>query len=244
MSKSDSNIGQVGVKSIRLKGKKIDNLPLGQGNQAKEQLPMAIENERLSKIEGINKKYPTQRIDYLSSRIVECKENIDRINGTIDEQNTIISDYKGHISMCKHRNSEVMKLSKKLSSGKITDEEFNKKRNKLKKKFPPYNIEALEMQIVQCGEAIVRCKDVIEQENDSITEFSEGKVSRAHTHNVDEALFILSGSGKVKINNVVYPVRQNDFLNVPRETEHTIITDDNSRLKIFFVFSDEIVIDY
>ena len=80
--------------------------------------------------------------------------------------------------------------------------------------------------------------------NLGITEFSEGKVSRAHTHNVDEALFILSGSGKVKINDVVYPVKENDFLNVPRETEHTIITDDNSRLKIFFVFSDEIVIDY
>ena len=79
--------------------------------------------------------------------------------------------------------------------------------------------------------------------NLGITEFSEGRVSRAHSHNVDEALFVLSGSGKVKIKNKVYPVRQNDFLYVPKETEHTIITGEH-RLKIFFVFSGEIVIDY
>ncbi len=80
--------------------------------------------------------------------------------------------------------------------------------------------------------------------NLGITEFSGGKVSQSHRHNVDEALFILSGSGRVKINNKVYRVKENDFLNVPRETEHSVITSENSRLKIFFVFSGEIVIDH
>lgn len=80
--------------------------------------------------------------------------------------------------------------------------------------------------------------------NLGITEFGESKVSQTHKHNVDEALFILLGSGEVKINDEVYPVKENDFLNVPKGTEHTIITGNNCKLKIFFVFSDEIVIDH
>ena len=80
--------------------------------------------------------------------------------------------------------------------------------------------------------------------NLGITEFAEGKVSQTHKHDVDEALFILSGIGEIKVKDDIYKVKENDFLNVPKGTEHTIITGDNSRLKIFFVFSDEIVIDH
>lgn len=79
--------------------------------------------------------------------------------------------------------------------------------------------------------------------NLGITEFGEGKISQTHSHDVDEALFILSGNGEIKINDEVLIVTENDFLHVPKGTDHTIITGE-SRLKIFFVFSSETVIDH
>ncbi len=79
--------------------------------------------------------------------------------------------------------------------------------------------------------------------NLGITEFSEDKVSQTHSHDVDEALFILSGSGDIRIAGEVLKVKENDFLHVPKGTDHTIITG-QSRLKIFFVFSGETIIDH
>ena len=79
--------------------------------------------------------------------------------------------------------------------------------------------------------------------NLGITEFKEDQVSSTHSHDVDEALFILSGSGEIKMNNEVYKVMENDFLHVPKGIDHNIITG-SSRLKIFFVFSGATMINY
>lgn len=160
-----SNIGEVGVGSIRIKGQTIDELPLGLGNQAKEQLPDAIEAERIEKIKTVAAKYPTHRIDYLVSRINECRENIKRVNDLRTQQETMISEYKGHISMCKHRD--------KLLESVKDSPNFKEEKKALFKQFPPYDVDAMEQQIVQCREAIQRTVDVTERENLSIEEFSE-----------------------------------------------------------------------
>lgn len=155
-----------GVDSIRIKGQRIEELPLGLGNEAKAQLPEVIEQERLNAIETINAEYPKHRIDYLVSRINECKENKQRMDATIVEQNTMIGDYKGHIAMCKHRDKELAKLDE-------SDEHYTESKRLLFKQFPPYDVAAMEKQIVQCREAIERCNDVKQVEDDSITELTE-----------------------------------------------------------------------
>lgn len=180
MNERDSNIGQEGVESIRIKGKRIEDLPLGQGNEAKEQLPDAIETQRINKIEGVIAKFPKQRIDYLDSRIVECKGNIDRMMKTITEQNQMISDYKGHIAMCKHRDTLIERQECKLINKKITQEEFDEDKKLLNKQFLPYDVAAMEQQIVQCEEGIERCNEVIKRENLSVTEFSEVRALCVH----------------------------------------------------------------
>ncbi len=157
-----------GVESIRIKGVAVDELPLGMGNEAKAGMPAAIEQERLNNIATINSKFPPHRIDYLVSRINECSENIDRINSTRAEQEKMISEYTGHISMCKHRDKELAKLD-------VDADDFKEKKKALFKQFPPYDVAAMEQQIVQCKEAISRCEDVVRQENASISEFSEVK---------------------------------------------------------------------
>jgi len=80
--------------------------------------------------------------------------------------------------------------------------------------------------------------------NMGITEFSKGKTSLAHSHDVDEALYIISGKGSAKINEVTHSIRAGDFIHIPRGSEHTMITDQKSKLKIFFVFSGTTKIDY
>lgn len=80
--------------------------------------------------------------------------------------------------------------------------------------------------------------------NLGITRFKEGKTSLTHQHDVDEALYILSGKGTLKIGEDLRKVAPGDFIYVPRSTDHTMITDCGSDLQIFFVFSEKIVIDH
>ncbi len=172
---SDSNIGEVGVKSIRIKGQKIENLPLGMGNEAKAQLPNVIAQERIRKIEGVNSKYPTLRIDYIDSRVKECRENITRIQKTMGEQSTMISEYRGHINMSRYREDEIAKWQTQLDDCDIDEARFNIEKKALLRRFPAYEISAMKQQIVQCEEAIKRCDEVIQTEHDSIAEFTEAK---------------------------------------------------------------------
>lgn len=164
-----------GVDSIRLRGQRIEELPLGLGNEAKEQLPGVIKAERLNNIATVVAKYPSQRIDYITSRINECRENITRIHKLRGDQEKMISEYSGHIAMCKHRDKEIDKLEN-ATDGRLMQlsmDEIAAEIKALRKQFPPYNVAAMEQQIVQCREAIERTEVVITRENDSITEFSE-----------------------------------------------------------------------
>ena len=87
-------------------------------------------------------------------------------------------------------------------------------------------------------------KIATEDLNLGITLFKEGKTSLTHQHDVNEALYILSGRGTIKIGKDLHEVAQGDFIYVPRHTDHTMITDRESDLKIFFVFAGKIVIDH
>lgn len=73
--------------------------------------------------------------------------------------------------------------------------------------------------------------------------FSKNRTSLNHTHETDEALFVLSGSGKLKISKTIYDIKKNDFAYIPAGSDHQIITGEKS-LKILFIFSGNIKIHY
>ena len=79
--------------------------------------------------------------------------------------------------------------------------------------------------------------------NLGVVEFGKNITSLNHCHEVEEALFVLSGTGKIKIGNDIYDVEKNDFAYIPAKTDHQIITSDKS-IKILFIFGGEIVIDH
>ncbi|MCE5330224.1 cupin domain-containing protein [bacterium] len=80
--------------------------------------------------------------------------------------------------------------------------------------------------------------------NLGIVEFDKDKTSLTHSHNVEESLYVLAGKGIIEAGGTIHHVKKGDFLYVPENTDHTIITGNNSRIRIFFVFGGEIHIDY
>ncbi len=80
--------------------------------------------------------------------------------------------------------------------------------------------------------------------NLGIVEFDKDRTSLSHSHEVEESLYILAGKGIIEAGGTNYNVKKGDFLYVPANTEHCILTGNNSRIRIFFVFGGKINIEY
>lgn len=167
MRKTD-NIGITGVDSIRIGDMKICDLPIAESAIAKQQLPLAEDVERQNKINNILAGYPTHSLKYLNSRILECEMNILRIGEMKNQQSKMISDYTAQITLCKYRDDEIARLDE-------DDPDRETKVKDLFKRFPPYQVPAMEQQLVQSTEAIDRADGVIATEYASIAEMRELK---------------------------------------------------------------------
>jgi quercetin dioxygenase-like cupin family protein len=78
--------------------------------------------------------------------------------------------------------------------------------------------------------------------NLGIVNFSPNKKSLNHKHSVEEALFVLSGKGKIQIAERTQEIKNNDFIYIPKNTDHSIITGIDN-IKILFIFGGEITIN-
>ena len=163
-----SNVGISGVDSIRIGEMKISDLPIAESAIAKQQIPLAEDTERQNKIENILRGYPKQSVPYLDSRVLECEVNIARIGEMKNQQSKLISEYTAQITLCKFRDKEIAKIDE-------DDPDKDRKVRELFKDFPPYQVPAMEQQITQSEEAIVRADEVIAKEYDSIAEMRELK---------------------------------------------------------------------
>ena len=162
----DNNIGQEGYESVRINGTKLDNLPLGQGEKAKQGLPEFLKTDKQTKENNIKARYPKVNADYIHATLRELKANIERVKALKTDMKNKISEYTILITQGKIRDSQIEQLNKQDPDEAI-------KIRQLLKQFPPYNIEALESQISQFEQSIDRCNDVIEKEYASIAEFTK-----------------------------------------------------------------------
>jgi len=80
--------------------------------------------------------------------------------------------------------------------------------------------------------------------NLGIVEFKNNKQPSPHAHDVDEALYVLSGRGKIKIDGTYFDIKKGDFAHIPSGKSHLIVTDKHDSLKILFVFGGKTYIDY
>ena len=162
----DKNIGQTGLESLRIDGMKVGNLPLGQGNDAREGLAAFINTEKETLRNNVSAKFPKHKKEFLEAQVRECRGNIKRIKNFKQKLKEDILEYRQLIKNCDYRENELAKYSK-------DNPDDADKMKELRLKYPPYDIDALQQQIVQFEEAIERCDDVIEQDYDSITEIQQ-----------------------------------------------------------------------
>ena len=160
----DNNIGKTGVDSLRVDGMQIGNLPLGQGNEAKEGLAEFLKSDRETKRSNIVAKFPKHNVKFLQSRIKECEGNIKKIKNFKQDLKQKISEYRLLIKEVALADQQIKELD---------PEEHKEQIKKIRRKTPPYNIEALNQQIEQFEEAIERCDSTIEKDYDSISEIRE-----------------------------------------------------------------------
>jgi hypothetical protein len=158
------NIGKEGVESIRLGGMSMDELPIREAALTKQQLPAVRETIKRNKLGNIIAKYPKQTVDWVEGAIRECEATIKNIRALMERQQTMIDEYNVHIGLCDYRDKEIALLDGEKDKEAIKE---------LRLKFPPYNVDAMKQQIVQCKEAIQRSNDVIDKEHASIAELKE-----------------------------------------------------------------------
>lgn len=164
MGQDVSNEGQLGVDSIRLGGMKVDELPIREGALTAQQMPAIREADKQNTIENIRAKYPKQSCAWVRGAIRECEATIANVRGLKADQDKMISDYSGHISLCAFRDSELARLDAENDAEEIKS---------LKLRFPPYDVKAMKQQITQCKEALVRSDIVIDKEHNDISRFKE-----------------------------------------------------------------------
>jgi hypothetical protein len=159
-----SNEGKLGIDSIRLGGMAIDELPIAEGAITAAQMPAVREADRKNTVENIRAAYPKQSCAWVRGAIRECESTIKNVRGLKEDQQKMIDEYSGHISLCHFRDSEIERLDPEKDADEI---------KRLKIKFPPYNVKAMKQQITQCKEAIVRADIVIDKEHADISKLKE-----------------------------------------------------------------------
>lgn len=88
-------------------------------------------------------------------------------------------------------------------------------------------------------QGLVKC----DKFNLGIVEFDKNKTSNTHSHDVEEVLYVISGKGKIRLGGDNFELKEGDFIYIPENIEHTIITEKDNRIKILFMFGGKIVIE-
>lgn len=161
MAQERSNRNEAGVRSIRIGGMRVDDLPIAEAALTKEQLPEALETERQNMIGVVRAGFPDQSVAYLKGRIEECLRNLKKFRqerGNIEAQ---VQQYSGLLALCKLRDKEMGKLEE-------DDPEFKQKVNALRDQFGFYQTQAMEKQMIQFEESIGRFDDAVGLEQESL----------------------------------------------------------------------------
>lgn len=172
----DSNIGEVGVKSIRLAGKKIENLPPHQSAVALQQIPAAKALELENEIKGILASYPRVTQEYLQSRIREAEQSKADFLRTKVETKGKIKELRMLVKQASERKT-ISDIQPELEAIRVDDSmSFEEKKAKVQELMAGtglYSVDGLYDQVDLFEENIVRLDQAIEQETESIAELRE-----------------------------------------------------------------------
>jgi len=77
--------------------------------------------------------------------------------------------------------------------------------------------------------------------NLGIVEFDKNTKSNPHMHDVEEALFVLSGEANMVLGKDRLDIKKDDFIYIPKKTGHSFRTGDK-KIRILFIFGGDILI--
>lgn len=165
-----SNIGEVGVASIRIAGCRIEDLPLGMGNEAKEQIPLVMDRQRQHQIATVLARFPTGKRVYYESRIKEASANIVAFGEQRVQRRTWIGEYRAMLQQIDGM-PDVRDLDDEIAAVAATDLSFDEKVQRIhdmKKGYTTYRPDAMVTQIGQYETDIERYDGAIQDENNAI----------------------------------------------------------------------------
>jgi phage shock protein A len=145
---------------------KVDNLPIAESLSVREQLPDAIETQRLNAIEDVKARYPRQSVGYLEARVREALSNITKFR----QQKSLIQSQRSSYLPILARAREREKQENLIEAD---DPERAGKIQALHREFNPYDVAGLEQQLRQFDESVERFEGTITEEQDTISELRE-----------------------------------------------------------------------
>lgn len=166
--KTTPNIGQYGIGSIRLRGMKIDDLPIAEAARVKAQMPQVEADAYQQLINNIKARYPSQDCAYLESRIREARGSIGKFREQAIKLGAQREEYRMLLRDAKKRDRKIRKLPESLPE---TDRQSRIR--ELNDEYGPWQRKGLESQIGTFGESIKRFEDAAKKEQSSIDEMVE-----------------------------------------------------------------------
>ncbi len=169
------NEGEYGAGSIRILGKKVDKLPMGMGERAKQQLPDAIRTEIESEARNIIARYPKLTIEYIDGVLKNCRFNIDRFTRVRQEKQDEITRFH-RLIMDNTGKPSLRSIEPRIKEIAATDASLEDKKaqiRELKDGCAEYDVAALLDQIGQFQRDVGRFDEAIQRENDSIAEWTK-----------------------------------------------------------------------
>jgi hypothetical protein len=102
---SKSNIGDSDpITSIRLQGRRVDELSVVQRMQARKQIELS-EKERQRR--EIKDKYPPYKVPNMKAAVKEAKANIARFEEAIKKEQATVAEFTAFIALCEQRDKEL-----------------------------------------------------------------------------------------------------------------------------------------
>ena len=101
---TESNVGEAGDSSIRIQGKRIEELDPVQQVEARKQLAARQLKDRRK---GITDRYPPYKVDGLKAQLKQCEQNLASMRQVVAQEEGTIAEYKLWIKQCQARDKEL-----------------------------------------------------------------------------------------------------------------------------------------
>ena len=188
---SDENKGVSGPASLRIGHRKVSELPFGLGEQAKQQMPAFIEEQRRNKVDAILARFPRGNVGYFEARIAECQANLVRFAAAKEDCLKRMDDYQGllrnnegrpheevdeeiaelgRVFVAEHGHDPSLVANGRPVPGTVPFQQLREQIKALNAQKIPYEDEALWEQIKKFQEERDRYDEVAKVESESILE--------------------------------------------------------------------------